>query len=302
MRDLANFPIKDTSDLTNYPNGRLLDRSGSTRGTPINEFTNGDIHMMIDKLSRVFSIAPNNLPDNETNGYQSINLFQALVNAYVAPVLIAMIGADYANNTMYVLSGLDNVNTPGIVFFGGELFWVKAYVSGSGAVYLISGTVQADIINGMRVLKIIKGTSGTGACDFNNLNRILDSNVAATAPTYNPAVVNGGTFQADGTTPIYCRRIGRTVTIEGRLGHSSPTSGNHSNTDLAFTFPVNMRPNRMIYRPVLAQFGYSTSGAGYSAAMTTIQIATNGDVSIIATKGAYDTNGVYFNVQFDVDL
>lgn len=63
-----------------YPNGRIRDNDGTNNGTPVNEFIYGDIHENIAKLMRRYAITYNNLPDNETNGYQFIEALRALPN------------------------------------------------------------------------------------------------------------------------------------------------------------------------------------------------------------------------------
>jgi hypothetical protein len=68
----------DNSDLVNYPDGRIKNNTGSGNGTPVNEVVYGDLHEMKDKLMRRYDITHNNLPDNETNGYQSIEALMAL--------------------------------------------------------------------------------------------------------------------------------------------------------------------------------------------------------------------------------
>jgi len=63
----------DNSDLVKYPNGRIKDNTGAGDGTPVNEFIYGDLHENKDKLLRLAGITHNNLPDNETNGYQMLD-------------------------------------------------------------------------------------------------------------------------------------------------------------------------------------------------------------------------------------
>lgn len=68
----------NNSDLVNYPDARIKDNNGSGNGTPVNERVYGDLHQTIAKLMRRFGITPNNLPDNETNGFQIVDAFKAL--------------------------------------------------------------------------------------------------------------------------------------------------------------------------------------------------------------------------------
>jgi hypothetical protein len=78
----------DNSDLTNYPSGRIKDNDGSGNGTPVNRSVYGDLHSTISKLMRLYSITPNGLPDNETNGFQIIDALSALAskNDFIYPI------------------------------------------------------------------------------------------------------------------------------------------------------------------------------------------------------------------------
>ena len=76
-RNKANAP-NIQAPTGDYPNGRIRDNDGTNNGTPVNEFIYGDIHENIAKLMRRYSISYNNLPDNETNGYQFIEALRAL--------------------------------------------------------------------------------------------------------------------------------------------------------------------------------------------------------------------------------
>lgn len=77
-RDKVNQVNIDKSDLVKYPNGRLKNNTGSGNGTPINEEVYGDIHETLAKLMRLYGISYNNLPDNETNGYQIVEALISL--------------------------------------------------------------------------------------------------------------------------------------------------------------------------------------------------------------------------------
>lgn len=73
MRNKASSINIDNSDLVKYPNGRIKDNTGAGDGTPVNEFIYGDLHEFKDKLMRLAGLTHNGLPDNQVNGYQSID-------------------------------------------------------------------------------------------------------------------------------------------------------------------------------------------------------------------------------------
>lgn len=85
MRDKSLVINIDNSDPANYPNGRIKDDPGNSTGTPVNEYVYGDIHENVAKLLRLYGINYNNIPDNETNGYQLVEAIKALAskNDYV---------------------------------------------------------------------------------------------------------------------------------------------------------------------------------------------------------------------------
>lgn len=80
MRALNTNTNVDNSDLTNYPDGRIKNNTGTGNGTPVNERVYGDMHQNFAKLMRLYGITPNNLPDNETNGFQIIESIVALAS------------------------------------------------------------------------------------------------------------------------------------------------------------------------------------------------------------------------------
>lgn len=80
MRNKGLQPNIDNSDLINFPNGRIKNNDGSGNGTPVNEQVKGDIHEFFDKMLRLYGITHNGLPDNEANGYQSIEALRAVAS------------------------------------------------------------------------------------------------------------------------------------------------------------------------------------------------------------------------------
>ena len=117
MRNKGILANIDNSDPTNYPNGRIQNNTGSGNGTPVNEFVKGDLHEFFDKCLRLYGISHNGLPDNETNGYQTIEAVKSLAskNDYTLPLTTASnvmsVGVKLGrllNNESFVLkSGFD---------------------------------------------------------------------------------------------------------------------------------------------------------------------------------------------------
>lgn len=72
MRNKATLANIDLSN-PDYLLGRIKNNTGAGDGTPVNEFVYGDIHQFFAKLLNLAGLVPNGLPDNETNGYQTID-------------------------------------------------------------------------------------------------------------------------------------------------------------------------------------------------------------------------------------
>ena len=77
-RNKATQQNIDNSDLANFPNGRIQDNTGAGNGTPVNEIVYGDIHEFFAKLMRLSGITYNDLPDNESNGYQLLEAMKGV--------------------------------------------------------------------------------------------------------------------------------------------------------------------------------------------------------------------------------
>lgn len=100
---------------TDYPNGRVRDKSGSTEGTLLNEVLVGDFIQFLQKLVIDSGIVVNNLPDNATNGYQ-------LLTALVAKISEISLAKD--NTEEYVPDGDYNPATKIFVNQGGtQIAW-----------------------------------------------------------------------------------------------------------------------------------------------------------------------------------
>lgn len=80
MRSLLNNPNVDSSDLINYPSSRIKDNTGAGDGTAVSERTKGDIHQFFEKVMRLYGIESNEMPDNETNGFQLVDAVRALAS------------------------------------------------------------------------------------------------------------------------------------------------------------------------------------------------------------------------------
>jgi microcystin-dependent protein len=72
MRRLQSKP-NVIAPASPYPFGKIKDRVGAAPGTPVDEEVYGDMHQFFEKLMSVVGMTGNDLPDNDTNGYQLID-------------------------------------------------------------------------------------------------------------------------------------------------------------------------------------------------------------------------------------
>jgi len=86
MISLKNKPnvIAPTSQ---YPHGRLKDDTGVGDGTPIEQLTNNDIHSFFQELMAEANLSPNEILDNEYDGFQLNTALGLLINKYILAAL-----------------------------------------------------------------------------------------------------------------------------------------------------------------------------------------------------------------------
>ncbi|WP_158993454.1 hypothetical protein [Mucilaginibacter sp. L196] len=102
-----NAPNIDSSDLINFPDGRIKDNDGTGDGTGVNRLIYSDLHEFFAYLMRAAALQYNGLPESVGNGYQ---LIQALMNFAVKNDYIAALNA-----TTVIIGGVNtNVLSVGL--------------------------------------------------------------------------------------------------------------------------------------------------------------------------------------------
>ena len=154
MRSLASNPNIDNGDLVNYPNGRIKDNTGIGDGTAVNERVKGDLHQAIEKLMRLYGITPNNLPDNETNGFQIIDALRALASKND---FILNLGSTASVLQVPIKLG-SMVNEESVICVATADFTTETQIKGLDAP-TFSATIQGDFKTGEYV-RLIKKSGG----------------------------------------------------------------------------------------------------------------------------------------------
>ena len=85
MRTVQGFPNINAADGTN-PYGTIRDNPGDNSGTPVNAAVYGDIHTSIARLFDLAGITPNQLPENNSNGFQFITALQKYISENILSV------------------------------------------------------------------------------------------------------------------------------------------------------------------------------------------------------------------------
>jgi hypothetical protein len=162
-----------TPPATPYPYGRIKDRVGAVPGTPVTEEVYGDFHQFFEKLMALAGVTGNDLPDNDTNGYQLMEAFiKAGSLSFAADIIKGILGS-YTTNDLIILYGCkitatipgSSTITAGAIFYNDVVYKVSAatvVTSGSEIlVFKIDSTVQPGLIY------LTHGLNGTGIANYN---------------------------------------------------------------------------------------------------------------------------------------
>jgi len=197
MIPLKNNPNVDSSDLGNYPDGRIKDNDGSGNGTGVNRSVYGDLHSNISRLMRLYDIVPTGLPDNETSGYQIIEALSALAskNDYIYPLTTN--GTDTLSIGIKLSLMKDNEF---LICLASANKTTETLIKGSGTTSMAitySGDFKANEY--VRVIKTSVGVSIVRIADWNSLNAMCTELLFLKKASQ--AEENAGTIETVATTP-----------------------------------------------------------------------------------------------------
>lgn len=267
-RGIQHYP-RITPPDSDFPDGRLKDRDGSDRGTPINEFTNGDLQQFFAKIMRIAGIAPNLLPDCEYTGFQYYQALSSILNSRIGtPVIRGLLGS-YTPNDVIILYGFDIVVvtntatwTAGAVFYNNKIYIVPAGAHtkpGGSFTYYISSEELATI-----------GMS--------------DSGVTAGIATYGASTVKNKSYTfTSGAGGDYIAIDNRTVMV-----NLTYTSGNKTAGQTLYTIDVKFRTS--VARTVGISFVTYQSGAGAAQQGHCIPALLNTNTGVVSAVMDMTTN------------
>jgi len=137
-RNLENQTNVDAPSA-DYPSGRIRNDNGSGNGTPVTEKVYGDYHQFFSKIMRDTGVVPNDLPDNETNGFQ---LNEAL-RKYPAISNFATLSVPPVDVDKWIeIYELDIDNIP----FGNIRLSFDIYSIGSDSAIVRNGRIDAHMV------------------------------------------------------------------------------------------------------------------------------------------------------------
>lgn len=265
MRDKSTLIQIDNSNPSDYPKGRIKDNVGSG-GTPINEFVYGDFHEMKDKLMRLYGIVHNNLPDNETNGYQFVEALIALAskNDYIIPLTIS-------NNVLNVPLKLGKLGVE-------ESAILYSSVSFDNTIVSIKGTLD----NVTKNVSVIGNFKSGEFVRF--INRTSDVLIVRDISSININSVN--------TDLGFLKKAGISETITGSIDSKAVTP-------VSFSQAVRQYLNGSPSSNFLAN--RSRNGLLSAAQWTAIQNISSNNVVNVGRVGGIDVDGPSGNVAFAGD-
>lgn len=170
---LSDKPNTDPpSGIYNF--GKIRDNDGSNNGTPVNELVYGDFHQFFEGLMVAGGITPNNLPDNDDNGYQLYQAFQRCARRELKNLLGILSETFIGDETSplavippYSFLGVKwnvgmTILSAGYIYYNEELFFCGGFTG------TISDTAVFTKIAD-NILQVTDAVSGSGDFDYADL-------------------------------------------------------------------------------------------------------------------------------------
>ena len=207
MRKFSSNPNVDNSDLTAYPDARIKNNTGSDDGTAVNERVYGDVIQFFLKLKRLAGIIENDLPDNEVNGFQTID---ALINLASKNDYLQTVGSVSGVLNVGVKIGLMQVNETLICKASSDLTTETAIKGIDNVIIAISSSSNFKANDYLLLQKTASNIQITRLVDAVNLDVVVSELNFLKKATQTQE--NAGTSEAVATTPktnktVFERRV-----------------------------------------------------------------------------------------------
>jgi hypothetical protein len=297
-----------------YPFGNIKDETlpGANDGTPIDVDTYADIHQFFEVLRLAANITANGLPDNGTNGFQTLQSLWEYLQAYCNKHLLNTLLGSYTTNDVVVLYGV-GVTFPGAlpgngsysggaVFYNNKIYYVGADASvpvGVGETMVFD--IEGDLTDGLYNSIILRGdTSGSGIADYDatTVKRLT------VPPTEYTIPIGKITAENAATTPVTVN----SVTI---AEHQYSVSGGVMHFQLRISIVLAAVANVVtldLSEVFLSKTGFQFQSIGYDSLNTLFylgQIASNSSLFTYQSTGGTDnivaTHSFFINGQMPVE-
>lgn len=151
------------------PFGALKDAPSGTR---VNTKMLGDVWQMLQQLAAGAGLTLNNLPDNNTNGYQFTEALSKVIGNHAGAIVVSLIGGAYDPTKVYILTGCEARGNSGYCLYDGEIYFIvgnSGPVCGGGLVDVIKVYTPTLYTGGVQSLQNICAASGSGIANFANV-------------------------------------------------------------------------------------------------------------------------------------
>jgi hypothetical protein len=222
---LEDKPRVDAPD-SDYPYGKIRDKTPTEGGTPINTEVYGDFHQFFAKMLAESGVVANGLPDNEYSGFQYFEAFINLLNSQVGKQLVLSMIGTYTTNDLVILHGCEvTANIPGTseitagaIYYNGEIYIVDANNSISSPSNTLVFIVKSETPN---IIELVNGAPGSGLANYDgatvkNINGATNTGFSVVSSTnLTGAAVRGVASKINGVIYYSLRVSGTTVADSG---------------------------------------------------------------------------------------
>lgn len=196
-------------------------------GTRVNTKMLGDIWQMMMQMAAGAGITLNNLPDNNTNGYQFTEALSKVIGNHAAQIVRMLIGGAYDPTKVYILWGCETRSASGFCMYDGQLYYITGNAGsacGGGLVDVVAVYNPVQYTDGVQALQIICAASGSGVANYADVIFLQDwIDVSGTISTGSGG---GGSFVVDPADIQYAKYkiTGKTVQFQVSIRNASITS------------------------------------------------------------------------------
>lgn len=141
-------------------------------GTRVNTKMLGDIWQMMMQMAAGAGITLNNLPDNNTNGYQFTEALSKVIGNHAGQIVRMLIGGTYDPTKVYILWGCEARGNDGFCLYDSQIYFIEGNsgpVCGGGLVDVISVYTPTLYTDGVQSLRNICAAPGSGIANFTDV-------------------------------------------------------------------------------------------------------------------------------------